>query len=110
MSVVGIKETKEAVLAVLSCGVIVKQALADGSIGIGDLRLVLPAIKQINVAVEGSAKIPAELADFQPGEWDELVAAASPLLKELAPDQIEGAIFVVLGIVKSLLELLKVIK
>jgi hypothetical protein len=110
MSVVGIKETKEALVAVLQCGVIVKSALADGKISLGDLGLVLPAIKQLNIAVDGSVKIPVELADLQAGEYDELVAAATPMLKELAPDQIEQTIFLALGIAKSILELLGLIK
>ncbi|MGA1561059.1 MAG: hypothetical protein ACO390_18820, partial [bacterium] len=72
MSVHGIKESKDAV----KFGVVLvkntKSALADGSIGLGDIDEAFGLLAPLRDAVQGGYKIPQELADLQPGEWDEL--------------------------------------
>lgn len=99
MSVVGIKETKEAVQFVCEMIEKVRVAAADG-IGLNDVVLVPGLVMGAIGAVKGGDQIPKELGDLQAGEFDELVAVAKECIKDLTPDQYEEAVWVSLALVK----------
>ena len=110
MSVHGIKETKEALVlgvALIKAG---KSALANGKIGIEDLPYLFSLISPLQAAIEGGYKIPAELADLQPEEWDELLSVAAPIIDLVTPDALEDFVWKALAAVKLLLESIGLIK
>ena len=106
----GIKETKEALIFGLALSKGLKSALADGKIGIGDLDEAFGLLSPLQKAVEGGFMIPMELADLQPGEWDELIATAKPLIEDVTPDQLEALVWKALAAVKLILEAVGIIK
>ena len=74
---VGVKETKEAVLAAVAVANAVKAATADGKVGLDDLAQLLVVLPKIAVAVDGADKIPAEVMDLDAAEGQELVASVA---------------------------------
>jgi hypothetical protein len=110
MSQYGIKETKEAIVFGIKFQTALRSALADGKLGIGDLDEAFSIIAPLQAAIEGGWKIPLELADLQPGEFDELLAVAAPLVQDLTPDALEPYVWKVLSGVKFILEGIGLIK
>lgn len=106
----GIKETKDAVLFGLALQKALKVALADGDLDFADLSQAWSLLGPVKAAVEGGEKIPAELADLQPEEWDEIILTVSPLVEDLTPDALEDLVFKSLAAVKLLLEGIGIIK
>lgn len=99
MSVVGIKETKEAVQFACELIAKVRVAAADG-VGLGDV-VLLPSLAMGAIkAVKGGDQIPKELGDLQAGEFDELVAVAKGCIEGLTPDEYEEAVWVSLALIK----------
>jgi len=43
----------------------------------------------LQAAIEGGYKIPAELSDLQPEEFDELLKTAAPMIDLVTPDALE---------------------
>lgn len=70
----GVKEFKDVVRFGLKLGQALQGALEDGSINIMDALKFLPVLKELQSAVQGANKIPAELKDLDEKEKDELVA------------------------------------
>lgn len=100
---VGIKETKE----VLKFGILAKDVIvaakADGKINLGDLGLVLPLVGPLNGAIEGAEQIPAELADLDAAEFDELVALAKDTVDGFVPDDWEAFVWAQIAAAKEFL-------
>lgn len=105
-----IKETQEAMVWVLTLGVAAKNSLADGKPDFGDINEFFPVLMSLNKAIDGAEKIPAEIADIDKAEYDQLVEAAKPYVEELSPDAIEPVIFGSLKIIKDLLSLFGLLK
>jgi hypothetical protein len=107
---VGIKETKE----LLKFGILAKDvfvaAKADGKIDLGDLGLVLPLVGPLNGAIQGVGEIPAELADLDEGEFDELVALAKETVDGFVPDDWETFVWAQIAAAKEFLIVTKLIQ
>ena len=107
---VGIKETKE----VLKFGILAKDAIiaakADGHIGFEDLGLVVGLVGPLNGAVQGSDQIPAELADLDEGELDELIAVAKETVNDFTPDNWESYVWAQIAAAKEFLIVTKLIQ
>lgn len=103
-SVHGIEETKEAIIFGFLLQKSIESALADKKIGIGDIDELIRLIKPLRDAIDDGWKIPMELADLQPDEFDELLKTAAPLVTDLTPDALEPYVWKVLSGVKFILE------
>jgi hypothetical protein len=107
---VGIKETKD----VLKFGILAEDAIAaakaDGKIGFEDLGLVVGLVGPLNGAIEGADQIPAELADLDAGEFDELVAVAKETVNDFTPDDWEAYVWAQIAAAKEFLIAIKLIQ
>lgn len=80
MSEHGIKETKEAAIAVLRLSGLIAGKLKDG-FQVQDLVDVVTAAVSdpvLKAGLEGVSKVPAEAKDLQGHEWGELLGALTP--------------------------------
>jgi hypothetical protein len=69
----GIKETKDLVIAIASIGAATAKSLdGDGKISLTDAANYFPALMKLPAAVAGISEVPAELADLEPSELEEL--------------------------------------
>ncbi len=69
-----IKNLKELVTLALSAVGVVKDAQADGKIGVEDLGLLFKLAPTVGPGIEGIAEIPAEISDLSEAEVQELAA------------------------------------
>lgn len=73
----GIKETKEVVVLGLVLAKAVVDSVKDGSFSLGDAITLMKVIPKIAPAVKDASAIPAELADLDAAELDEILKAVS---------------------------------
>jgi hypothetical protein len=66
------KETKELVRFSLKLGQALQSALEDGNINLMDAIKFIPVLKDLQAAIAGAAKIPAELKDLDETELQAL--------------------------------------
>lgn len=79
----GIKETKEVVIMGMAVAKAITDCVKDGNFSTGDIFALIKVIPKIAPAVKDGAQIPAELADMDAAELDELLLAVSD---ELGPN------------------------
>lgn len=70
---IGIKETKEAVVFGVALANVVDQELSNG-FQVGDLFAMIPTLTKAPAAISGAGQIPAEIRDLDENERLELVA------------------------------------
>ena len=78
-----IKETLEALEGVKDLAQDVKDVLADGKIGFGDLGVIFKLMNQfsvLNAAIQGAGLIGAELKDLDPVEAEVLMAKVNEIV------------------------------
>jgi hypothetical protein len=75
----GIKESKEAVVCIVTLLSGVADAAKDGKIGIGDLISLVGAFQSVPAALDGLAAVPAELKDLDEAEKQVLFAEIAKL-------------------------------
>jgi hypothetical protein len=69
----GIDELKDVVRLGASLGNAVGKSLEDGKVGVGDIGHFFDPLTKIGPALSGIELVPAEIADLDPTEVDELV-------------------------------------
>jgi hypothetical protein len=70
----GIKETKEALSAIIALANVGDMAAKDGKIDFADLPLLIGVVPKIQPAIDGSGLIPKELGDLSSAEAAEVIA------------------------------------
>lgn len=70
----GVKELIELLDLLLDAHSVVKQALSDGKVGLGDAALLFKLVPQIGPAVSGLSEVPAEVKDLTAAEAGQVVA------------------------------------
>lgn len=103
------KNTKELIGLVIKTANAIKDAGADGKIDIADIGLILPLIPAIGPAVENIASVPAELADMDQAEAQELIDMVKNDLK-IGDEHTKNIIAASLKLVGAGVELIKAIK
>jgi hypothetical protein len=73
----GIKETKEALVAIIALANAGDMAAKDGKIDFSDLPLLIGVVPKIQPAIDGSGMIPKEIGDLSSSEAAELIALIS---------------------------------
>lgn len=103
----GIKETKEVLKVGLMLQEALKGALSDGKFGFEDIAQFIPLLGSVSGAIEGIEQVPAELADLDAGEFDELVLVVQDVIKDVTPDKWEEVVFKGLDLGKAVLVAIK---
>lgn len=98
------KETKEIVRFGLKLGKALQEAMEDGNINLIDAFKFLPVLKELKTAVEGAAKIPAELKDMDDEERAELLDYFQEHF-DLEDDELEAKVEMALDVGLALLKL-----
>jgi hypothetical protein len=104
---VGVKETKEVVALGLALGKAVVSIADDGKVSVLELAKLIPVVPKISQGVTGLKDVPAELADMDAAELQELLdMVEAELGKEYAAKPVvEGLLqlgLAVLQVVKDL--------
>lgn len=101
----GIQETKELVVFVARLATSVDASLADGKVGVDDAAQLMAPLMAIPAAFAGITEFPAEVADLDPAEAEELKEAIKAEL-DLRGDAVEviveeaiGAAFQLAGVI-----------
>lgn len=105
----GIKETKEALAAVISIANAGKTAVSDGKIDFNDIALLLSVFPKIQPAIDGSAEIPKEIGDLSAEEAADLIAYVSSELK-VGDEKVNAVIVQALSTVASIAKLVQTIR
>jgi hypothetical protein len=69
----GVKETKEAISAIIALANAGDSAAKDGKIDFADLPLLIGIVPKMQPAIDGSGMIPKELGDLSSAEAAELI-------------------------------------
>lgn len=103
-SKVGIKETKDVVVAVAKFGNAGGKALEDGKVSITDAVYIYEPLQAISAAVEGIGNVPAELADLDAAELKDLEATFAREF-DLPQDGIEAVVEKAVSVARGFVEL-----
>ena len=102
----GIKETKDVVIAIGKFGSAGGNVLADGRVGITDIVYLYEPLTALAAAADGAAGVPGELADLDAAELEDLQATFArefDLPADAVELVVERAVDVAVGLVELLL-------
>lgn len=106
----GIKETKELVEFGLVLSKSLKSALADGSVGFGDLGELYAIVTAASPALSGIEQVPAELSDISAAEFEELEALVVKIVGVVAKEEVAMIAQQALAIAKQVALMFKLLK
>lgn len=106
----GTDDIKHLLSLLIDAGMVAKQVISDGKVGISDLGLLLKLIPDLGPAFSGLAKVPAEVKDLTADELADLVTFVTSKVvveSQKATDIIDNALKLAVslfGLIKALTE------